>query len=227
MWALRRAGAVLSSAMAKSRKTAAKASKPSSQKPVKTNLPHLRATPYTGTAIGLHWIIGLLMIGNLLFGWALAHDYWQAPFSHQLTGWHKSVGMLVLILAATRLSYRMTHNYPGYVPMPKWMKIAAELNHYALYALIFWMPLTGYLMSCAAGYPTGFFGLFNFPNPFTMPDPELGKQLFALHMYGIWAGFILITLHIVAALYHQLLRRDGTLGRMLPFLQDIGQPARR
>jgi cytochrome b561 len=201
-----------------------KAQKPT--KPAKQQLPHPQATPYTATAISLHWLIGVLMIGNLLFGWALAHDYWEAPFSHTLVGWHKSVGVLVLILAATRLTYRMTHNYPGYVPMPNWMRIAAELNHYALYVLIFWMPLTGYLMSSAGGHPTGFFGLFTLPN-FMSFNPDLGKQLFALHMYGMWAGFFLISLHIAAALYHQLWRKDGTLGRMLPFLRDIGQPARR
>ena len=71
-----------------------------------------------------------------------------------------------------------------------------------------------------------------FRSLFQCPDliaqnPDLGKQIFMLHMYGMWAGFILISLHIAAALYHQLCRRDGTLGRMLPFLQDIGQPAKR
>lgn len=175
-------------------------------------------SPYTVPAISFHWIIALLMVFNLAFGWMLANDYFQAPLSHTLVGWHKSVGILVLALAATRLTYRMTHRYPNQVPMPGWMKLAARANHYALYGLIFWMPLTGWLMSSAGGHSTVFFGLFTLPNLLPL-NPELGKQIFGLHEAGMWALFVLVTLHIGAALFHQFYRKDGTLARMLPFLR--------
>ncbi|HEX2858661.1 MAG TPA: cytochrome b [Alphaproteobacteria bacterium] len=171
-------------------------------------------SPYTSAAISLHWAIGVLMIFNLAFGWMLAADYLKGG---GLVGIHKSIGMLVLILAATRLTYRLTHTYPGYVPMPQPLKLAAQVNHYLLYALIFWMPLTGFLMSNAGGRPTVFFGLFTIP-PVIGFNPELGKQLFGLHEAGMWAAFVLISLHIGAALFHQFYRKDGTLSRMLPFL---------
>jgi cytochrome b561 len=191
----------------------------------KTSQPHLQASPYSAAAITLHWTMALLLVGLLLLGYGLAHDYWAQPFAGQLVGWHKSFGVVALILAVTRLTYRMTHTYPGYVKMPGWMRAAAQFNHYALYVMMFWMPLTGYTMSELGGHGVSFFGLFDLPNLLPL-NKDLGREVFTLHVIGMWVILALVGLHVSAALYHQLLRKDGTLGRMLPFLQDIGKPAR-
>ena len=103
---------------------------------------------YTGIAIALHWIIAAAIIINaaLPWIWEVAGDDNVRP----LINAHKSIGITVLGLAIMRLLWRLTHRPPalpsGYKP---WEVKASHAAHWALYAIIFAMPLTGWIMDSA------------------------------------------------------------------------------
>jgi cytochrome b561 len=99
--------------------------------------------------------------------------------------------------------------------MPRWQEAAARLNHWALYALLFALPVTGWLMSSAANRPASWFGLVQLPD-FVAPDEGLEEAFEAAHHFLVNALFVLAGLHVAAALKHQFLDRDGLLFRMLP-----------
>ncbi len=99
--------------------------------------------------------------------------------------------------------------------MPRWQEIAARLNHWALYALLFALPLSGWLMSSAANRPASWFGLAQLPD-FIAPDPGSRRCSRRLHELLVNVLFVLVGLHVAAALKHQFVDRDGLLWRMLP-----------
>ena len=81
-----------------------------------------------------------------------------------------------------------------------------------LYALMLALPLLGYLLLNAADKPLLVFGI---PLPMLVaPDKAYATQLKELHECIATAGYFLIGLHALAAIYHHYLRRDDTLQRM-------------
>jgi cytochrome b561 len=97
--------------------------------------------------------------------------------------------------------------------MPEPMKLAAHLSHYAFYALMIVMPLIGWAMMSAAGYPIVLFEGLTLP-PILSPSRELHTLLWNAHRLFALAFFALILLHLAAALFHGLIRRDGVLQQM-------------
>ena len=82
-------------------------------------------------------------------------------------------------------------------------------------ALMLFMPLTGYWNSAAGGYSLPFFWLFQWPRllPVDKASSRLGEEL---HVWGAWAIYAVVGLHLAAVLWHQWVKRDGVLSRMLP-----------
>jgi cytochrome b561 len=113
-------------------------------------------------------------------------------------------------------------------PLPASMsavtKFAAHATHFLLYVLIIAIPLSGWLLvsSSPLGLPTMYFGWFAWPElPYFSDLPRAAKKLWVqdfatVHIYLAWSAIVLVTIHVVAALYHQFIRRDVVLGRMLP-----------
>lgn len=174
---------------------------------------------YTGTAIALHWILGLSLIGLLVFGWYMT----GLPFSPtklKYINWHKWAGISLLLLSALRLLWRLTHRAPALpeqmaAGMPRWQHLAHHGVHYLLYALFFAVPLLGWAYSSAAGFPIVWFGALPLPDLLS-PNAELAQALKPWHQIAAYSLAALIAVHIAAALKHQLLDRDGLLQRMLP-----------
>jgi cytochrome b561 len=100
--------------------------------------------------------------------------------------------------------------------MPGWQRLAAQINHWALYALLFAMPLTGWMMSSASNYPVSWFGLAQLPD-LVAPDRSLKELLEEVHELLAIVLIALALLHVAAALKHQFFDRDGLLFRMLPW----------
>jgi cytochrome b561 len=129
---------------------------------------------------------------------------------------HKSLGVLILILMVLRLINRLAVGAP--IPDPgieAWQKVVSSIVHTSLYVLLLAMPVVGYIANSVYGASTPFFGLFELP-PIVAKNEALATQLFAIHR---WIGFLVIVLvlmHISAALYHYVIRRDNVLQRMLP-----------
>lgn len=172
---------------------------------------------YTTTAIALHWLLALLIVGTFLLGLVMTDIPGLTPTKLRYYSWHKWAGVTVLALAALRLLWRLGHRAPGYpATMPRWQRALAHALHGQLYLLMFAVPLSGYFYSLAAGVPVVYFGLFQLP-VLIGADPELKPVLKAVHY---WLNMLLagsVGLHVAAALWHQLVLRDRVMGRMLPF----------
>lgn len=180
---------------------------------------------YTTTAILLHWTIALLVIVNVALAWIWPHlaDAQVRP----AIDLHKSVGVTILGLALMRLLWRITHAPPalprGYA---QWEVTASHVTHWSLYAILFAMPLTGWIMDSAyehaATTPMLWFGLFEWPRiGFILGlDPATKKAVHdgfgAAHYYIAWLVYALFALHVAGALKHQFVDGTQELQRMWP-----------
>ena len=175
---------------------------------------HNTANAYGWVAKTFHWSMALLIIGMLALGLYMS-DLEPTPFKFDLYWWHKSVGSLILALVACRLLWRAITPRPSPLPMPRWQRIASKATHLALYATMIAMPMTGWLMSDAYGFPVSVFGWFTLP-ALVAPDKEMAHFFYEMHELGMLAFFALIGIHTAAALKHHFLDKDATLKRMLP-----------
>jgi len=171
---------------------------------------------YGAVAKFLHWSIVILIIAQYVIIES-AEELADGPDKFAIIARHKSVGMLVLLLALARIAWKFANGRnPAPVPMPRAQRISAAAGHGLLYLLILAQPLTGWLMSSAAGYPTGFFGLFEFPM-LAAENHDAREFYEEVHEALFGAIVVVAVLHALAALYHHLLLKDDTLRRMLPF----------
>lgn len=163
----------------------------------------------------LHWAIVALLIVQVTLA-KIAEGLPLGLEKLATLARHKSVGITILGLAVLRLAWRLFNRPPPLPPMPRWQASAARLNHWALYALLFAMPVTGWLMSSASNYPVSWFGLAQLPD-LVAPDPALKERLETVHEALARVLIALALLHVAAALKHQFVDRNGLLHRMLPW----------
>lgn len=170
----------------------------------------------------LHWTIALLVVAMSVLGlWMV--ELPNTPRKIEIYALHKSIGLTILALASLRLAWRLYAGAPATLAgLPRWQVRAANLTHAALYALLFAMPLTGWLLNAAGGYPLQWFGLVNLPRVIGRDD-ALHELAATLHEAGFWALLVLVLAHVGAALHHHLFLQDDTLARMLP--RRRGRPA--
>jgi len=174
------------------------------------------ADSYGSLAKFLHWTIVILIIAQY-FIVESAEELPDGLEKLSLISWHKSFGMLVLILALVRIAWRLANRgAPAPVPMPKQQRIAAATGHGLLYLLILAQPLTGWAMSSAANYPVTLFGWFQFP-ALVGASHDLHEILEEVHEATFYALVVVAAIHVAAALYHHFWMKDDTLRRMLPF----------
>ena len=184
---------------------------------------HVDAAPprrYTRTAMLLHWILALALIGLFAVGLYMT----SLPFSPQrlkLYNWHKWAGVTILALSALRLLWRLVHRPPPLPAaiaqtMPAWQKMAHHATHGLLYVLFFAVPLIGWAYSSAAGFPIVFLGLWQLPD-FVPVSKELAEAIKPWHEITAFAMAGLVLLHVAGALKHHIVDRDGLLTRMRPW----------
>lgn len=173
-------------------------------------------TRYTSTAIALHWAMALLIIATFLLGLTMVDMPGITPTKLKYFNWHKWMGVTVLALAALRLLWRLAHKAPVLpASMPQWQRVAAELGHLGLYLLMFAVPLTGYFYSLAAGFPIVYLGVLPLP-VLIDPNPALKPILKSAHYFLAMGMAGIVIVHVLAAIKHQFVDRDGILQRMLP-----------
>lgn len=173
---------------------------------------------YGAIAILLHWSMAILVIGLAALGLYMVTlpDVGFNTTKIELILFHKQIGVAVLVLLALRLAWRLTQTLPQLVAhLPEWQKVAARVVHLTFYALMFALPVTGCLMSSAAGIPVSFFGLFVLPD-FIARDDYLFQRFIVLHRWLGYALIFFIVIHVGAALRHHFIFKDDTLRRMLP-----------
>jgi cytochrome b561 len=186
-----------------------------------------RRSRYSRTAILLHWIIGLAIIGNLAGGLLLETLFDAADAETRRLGFtvvqlHKSIGLTVLALSLLRLVLRYRAGFPRLpMHMTRGERALARLTHYGFYALMIAMPLSGWIMVSAStlNFPTQWFGLFTVPHLPTGTSKALAGTAGAAHMWLGYGAIALLALHIAGALKHHYLDRDDVLARMLPLVR--------
>ncbi|TPG08397.1 cytochrome b [Rhodanobacter glycinis] len=168
---------------------------------------------FTLPARVLHWLMALLIVAMLFIGVGMVASVSER---HEwLLAIHKPLGIAILLLAIVRLAVRLRHPPPPLpADLPALQKLAALTSHWLLYALMLAMPLIGWAMLSAGGYPVMLGSSLRLP-----PIFPVSPVAFAVlrHLHGWFAMLLFLTFlaHMAAALYHGLIRRDGVLSSML------------
>jgi cytochrome b561 len=167
---------------------------------------------YHPALVALHWLLALLIISELLFGWlALSEMPNSDPQKVGLLLPHMAFGMAILALMLIRLvvRWRTAHPPAADTGIPALNRVGV-LTHWVIYAVLIAMPLSGFALSLAAGLPDIVFGGSGDPLPADF------SAFTARAVHGALATVLglLLVLHVGAALYHQVIRRDGLFSRM-------------
>lgn len=118
------------------------------------------------------------------------------------------------MLVIVRLVWRLQNITPSLENLPRWEAIAARLVHALFYILMFAMPISGWLMTSAAGLPVSFFGWFTLPDLIS-PNPENRIFLGEVHEWIAYTFIAIICAHTAAALKHYLINKDDIMKRMV------------
>ena len=167
--------------------------------------------PYTRPQIGLHNIMALLIIGLFCFGLSL--ESFDKEVRGVYVNFHKLGGVLVVLLLLARVVMRRVTPAPAFPESmgPAFAKIA-HLGHFALYALMAIVPISGMAMSMAAGRGINFY-LFQLASPFEA-NKALAGQLHEVHEISSFLLVALVLGHVAVAFYHQFVLKDDLLYRL-------------
>lgn len=174
---------------------------------------------YSLSMVTLHWLMALGILTAFGAGLYMVDIPGITPFKLKLYNWHKWLGVTLLGLVLLRVLVRLGSRTPRYpAHWGRQAVLAARLGHYGLYGLMVAVPSFGYLFSLAAGYPVVWFGVVELPVLIDR-DPELKALFKTLHELSAKGLVLLVAGHVIMALKHHLLDRDGILGRMIPGLK--------
>lgn len=175
---------------------------------------------YGAISRSLHWIVVLLFV----FQYVSANLTLRVERGETLLGltqgwlynWHKSIGLILLLLAAARLAWRRLATLPDWAPTltPAERRATVWLER-LLYGCLFVMPLSGLLFVMAGGYGVKLFGLYNLPNP-VWEHAGLASAGRFVHVLAAYGFVLALGAHLGLVLRHHLIERDGLLWRMLP-----------
>ncbi|MGI9283114.1 MAG: cytochrome b [Endozoicomonas sp.] len=164
----------------------------------------------------IHWLMAIAVLGMIGSGWYMANLSQDVSYKYDIYPWHKSFGILVLILVAVRILVRLFCKTPSLPKgLPNHEKMLAKITHFSLYALMIIVPLSGFTMSDAGGHDIFFFGI---QLPELMENnKELAGVLHTFHSYVPYVFLAIIALHILGALKHRFMDKpeNDVLSRMI------------
>lgn len=175
--------------------------------------PRNRPDTWGRTSLLLHWLTALLIL--LLAGLGLwMTELAPSLFKLKVYALHKSLGLTVLGLSVLRLAWLVVGGRPAALPGPRWQRALATVSHAGLYGLLLLVPLSGWWYNSTAGFPLRWFGVGPLP-ALGAADALLKPLARDRHAWLFYALAALVLLHVAAALWHHLHRRDASLARML------------
>ncbi|MBS0467456.1 MAG: cytochrome b [Proteobacteria bacterium] len=168
---------------------------------------------YDRFSVTLHWLMAALLLGQIALGmWMLGLPKDSTGLRASWFNVHKSWGMVLGLLIVLRLAWALLRPRVAALPQARTMQQLAAAAHRLLYALMFVVPLSGFLGSVFSGYPIRFFGIVL---PKLGQRWEAGKELMsALHQGSAVALLLLIALHVAAFVYHQFVLKHALIQRM-------------
>lgn len=175
---------------------------------------------YSVVAMLFHWAIAIAVLFNMWLvnaaqaAEAIGDEAADTAFMND----HKALGITILMLTVLRLGWRLTHRPPplpeGY---PVWEKVLARTVHVLFYTLLIGLPLGGWLGISQFGAGIDLWGVMALPALPVGADPETGSAIIDFHRLGAKIMLALLALHVLGALKHMVVDKDGNLWRMLPF----------
>jgi cytochrome b561 len=169
---------------------------------------------YDSVARVLHWVMAVAILAL----WVIGHmidALPKGPVRSEVIGLHKTIGVILLVMAVARLAWRLARPQPALpVSMPAKERLMASAGHVGLYLLMVLIPLDGILLSQSAGREVSVFGL-------ALPvlvgkDDALKEVLKGGHVALGWVLAVVLAGHVAAALRHRFILKDDIMARMLP-----------
>jgi cytochrome b561 len=177
--------------------------------------PNHAADGWTAVAKSFHWVVALLILGELVLGQVIERTA-LSPLKLDLFVWHKSIGVTILLLVILRLAWRMTHSPPAALAdTPAWETKLARIGHTLLYVLMFAVPLAGWCVSDTSRIPFKAFWLVPVPD-LMQADSQMSELAADVHGALTKLLTVVVLLHIAAALRHHFFLHNEILTRMLP-----------
>ena len=171
---------------------------------------------YGNVAIALHWIIAALVLVMIGLGFYMSDIPRGTPDRSFYFNLHKSIGLTVALIVLFRIWWRHK-NPPPPLPasMPAWQVTASKISHALLYMCLIMMPVAGFTASQFTKYGVTYFGMFKIP-PMGPENKVLWDFFQGVHENTAYVLVFVLVVHILAALYHFLVVKDGVFQRMLP-----------
>lgn len=170
---------------------------------------------YSGVMRLIHWVTAITILAILTLGfWITQFEPKDEAFKFQLYNWHESLGITVWVLTLIRVVARLATGAPKLPEgTPPAIRVAATLNHAALYVVLLAQPMIGLANTNAWGFPLTWFNVIPVPS-ISAKDTDIAPMLSALHFSVAMALIVLLVLHVAGALYHALGRKDGVIRHM-------------
>jgi cytochrome b561 len=160
--------------------------------------------------------MAVLIVLTIPAGFLMVQQGIDRGVQNALFLYHKNVGVLLFVLVLTRLAWRWWRPAPpAPAHLPGWQARIAKLTHAALYALMVVVPVAGYVRVKAGGFPIETLDALGVPSLVPRSDAlaELAKSVHYISALVIAA---MISVHIAAALFHGIVKRDGVFSRIWP-----------
>lgn len=168
---------------------------------------------YSRTAVALHWGLALLIAFIAALGW-----YMMSIEDEPGSGWyfnlHKSLGIVMASLVVVRIGWRsLNRPEPLSTEIPKWQRQLSQATQWLLYLLMVLVPVAGYIGASYSKKGVQWFGLVT--PQWALPDHDRAEQFFDIHSVLVWVLVALVGLHVLGAIKHLLIDRNGVFQRML------------
>lgn len=159
-----------------------------------------------------HWIMALIILFNFTLGYFMG-DLDKGPLRFFIFNFHKSIGILVIVLIILRFLWRLVNLVPTPLSQNNLLNKLSKFVHYFFYFILLVVTFSGWTYSSARGGPFNVFGLFSVP-ALVEKNEEIGKIARDIHSISVYIFIAFVALHILATLYHHYFLKDKTLKRM-------------